>query len=76
MKVLIGPRINTQNVEKRRLEILAKIKKESQSLTQLKRYFRGITEPILKHDLRDFQKMGVVKAVKFKGYERVYIYMK
>jgi DNA-binding HxlR family transcriptional regulator len=74
MKVLLTI---SQNVEKRRTQILEKIRKESQSLTQLRRYFRGsISDAILKHDLKNFQKMGVVKAVKFKGYERVFFYMK
>ena len=66
-----------QSVEKRRTRILEKLREGSQNLTDLRRYFKGcVNDELIKHDLRNFQKMGVVKTVKFKGYERVYYYVK
>jgi len=75
MKVFCNSRENNQKVNERRSRILDKLRRESMNLTQLARIFRLWTKKVLMQDLRSFQEMGIVRGVKFKGYERVYYYI-
>jgi len=76
MKVFYNS-VNNKRAEARRQEILHMLRMGSQNITDLFRYFKGSTKrDIIKHDLRNFQEIGIVGVIKFQGHENVYFIKK